>query len=494
MTPIAVLPEVRVEIDSQALPKEQVSAISEIAVREELSAPTMCEITFTLQCEVPRATPGMPLSLWIGDRPDTLFTGEITAVEHCEGAERELCIRAYDSLWRLRKQQPLRVHTEVTIADLAREVAGPLGCTVETEAVSWPVWRRLIQYRQTDFDLLADLSLRCGAYFHLRAGVLRIMTLAGMGERRSLHLGRDLLRTSVEANVHHSCDAMRAYGWAPSNMSWQDSQVASAAIAAGVSADPAVEFALSAAVAEDMNHLTALAAAEMDRRSASVRVLKATAEGDPDICPGARIEIEEFPETLAGKYVVTWARHRLSRQGGFTTEFGTEPPARRNAPDSMFATPAVVTRIDDPEKLGRVCVSLPAIGGLETGWLCILAAGAGTAKGFMAVPDTGDQILALVSAANPAEGVVLGSLYGGQGMPDTGIEGEAVKRYTLRTPASQRMVLDDSRGQVRVENSSGCYLEMLPSGATLRAAGDMTIGAPGKRIVIEAAQIVFRRC
>ena len=493
MTPVAVMPDVRLEIGAEALHGEMASAISGITVREELSSPALCEVTFTLQDNLPRVQPGSPLSLWIGERPDALFAGEVTAVAHSEGAERELRVRAYDPLCRLRRQQPLRVHTEVTIADLARELMGPLGCAVEVEQQSWPLWRRLIQFRQTDFDLLADLALRCGAYFHLRGRVLRIMSLAGIGDRRSLRLGRELLRVAVDTNIHESCGTVRAFGWAPSKMAWQDSSAAAPPTAAGAFAEAAMERTLSGVMTDDLDHVAALATADAERRAASGRVLRALAEGDPELAPGSRIELEDVAETLTGMYVVTWVRHRLDRQGGFTTEFGTEPPGRRVAPDSLFATPAVVTRIDDPDGLGRVCVSLPAVGGLETDWLCSLAAGAGASKGLMAIPDAGDHVLALVSAANPASGVLLGSFYGGHGMPDTGIEGGAVKRFTLLTPGSQRMVLDDSRGQLRMENQAGCYLEFLPSGATFSAAGDMAISAPGKRIVIEAAEIEFRR-
>lgn len=485
MTPVAVLPEIRLEIAGAPLTRAHAAAIAAITVREELSSPTMCEVTFSLQAEAPAVTTGVQLELWAAGRPAPLFSGEITAIEHCEGGQREMHVRAYDSLCRLRRRQAMRVHTEVTVADIAREMLAGSGCTVEVGENSWPLWRRIIQYAQTDFDFLATLALRCGAYFHLRGIALHLLTLAGMGEARTLRLGRELLRASVEDNIRDACSAVHAQAWAPANVSWYD------ASAGGEGSE--LERFLPALLSDGPDHLSAFAAAEAARCTASRRVLRALAEGDPDLHPGSKVDLDDVAPSLAGSYVVTWVHHRLDRQGGFTTEFGTDPPRRRVPPDNLFATPAVVTRIDDPDGLGRVCASLPAIGNLETDWLCVLAAGAGAGKGFMATPDTGDQVLALVSAANPATGLVLGSLYGGQGMPDTGIESGAVKRFTMLTPGSQKLVLDDARGQVRVQNQAGSFFEMLPSGATLSAAGDMAIRAPGKRIVIEAAEIEFRR-
>jgi phage baseplate assembly protein gpV len=125
--------------------------------------------------------------------------------------------------------------------------------------------------------------------------------------------------------------------------------------------------------------------------------------------------------------------------------------------------------------------------------MCVLSAGAGAGKGFIAMPDAGDQVMVLCSADNPAAGFVLGSLYGSGGNPDSGIEEGVVSRYTLLTPGGQRLTLDDSRKSARIENSAGSFVELLPHQVTMHAATDLIIEAPGHRILIQGQLIDFKR-
>src|SRR5262245_37175934 len=129
---------------------------------------------------------------------------------------------------------------------------------------------------------------------------------------------------------------------------------------------------------------------------------------------------------------------------------------------------------------GRVRVSLPAYGNLETDWLGVLAAGGGAGKGLMTLPDFGDQVLVLFAQEDAALGVVLGGLYGAAGPPDSGVEDGAVRRYTLLTPGGQRLRLDDSRQIIRIENSDGSYVELAPDRVRLHAQQDLEIEAPGR--------------
>ncbi len=158
-----------------------------------------------------------------------------------------------------------------------------------------------------------------------------------------------------------------------------------------------------------------------------------------------------------------------------------------------MATPGVVTQIDDPEGLGRVRVALSAYERVETDWINVVSVGAGAGKGLMIQPDVNDGVLVLLAHEDPAQAVVVGGLYGASGTPDTGIEGGAVKRYTLLTPGNQRVTLDDSGQVIRLENSDGSAIELSPQRVTIHAARDLQIEAPGKAIVIRGNTIDFQQ-
>ncbi|MCI0538967.1 MAG: phage baseplate assembly protein V, partial [Verrucomicrobiales bacterium] len=106
-------------------------------------------------------------------------------------------------------------------------------------------------------------------------------------------------------------------------------------------------------------------------------------------------------------------------------------------------------------------------------------------------PDVGDQVLVLCAQEDPAQGLVLGGLYGMRGPPDSGVEGQAVKRFTWVTPGGQRVQLDDQKKSVRFENSAGSYVELTPDHFAVHAATDLRIEAPGRTVAIRGKAINF---
>lgn len=93
--------------------------------------------------------------------------------------------------------------------------------------------------------------------------------------------------------------------------------------------------------------------------------------------------------------MLTEVTHLITGRTGFISEISTLPPAISRQPASAVAAWGTVTRVDDPERLGRVRVALPSIGEVETEWMGVVAAGAGSGKGFAVLPDIGDQVLVL---------------------------------------------------------------------------------------------------
>jgi uncharacterized protein involved in type VI secretion and phage assembly len=121
-----------------------------------------------------------------------------------------------------------------------------------------------------------------------------------------------------------------------------------------------------------------------------------------------------------------------------------------------------------------------------------MSVGAGAGKGLMALPDVGDQVLVLAIDGDPGRGVVIGGLYGAGGWPDSGIESDAVRRFTLKTPGGQRVLLNDHGELIRMENQHGSFIEFGPERVTVHAEGTgLTIEAPGQPLVIRAKSVDF---
>jgi phage baseplate assembly protein V len=183
----------------------------------------------------------------------------------------------------------------------------------------------------------------------------------------------------------------------------------------------------------------------------------------------------------------------VNRQSGFISEVSTSPPVFEKHPSGVNAAWATITSVDDPEKLGRVRASLPALGKVETDWMVVMAPGAGAGKGFVFLPDVGDQVLVLFVGGEVSQGIVLGGLYGTNGPGDYGVEGTSIRRFTLGTPGGQKIKLDDTGESIRLENKGGSFLEFSPNKATLHSVVDLEIEAPGCGVVIKGKTIDFRQ-
>jgi phage baseplate assembly protein V len=498
MNSISTLPEMIVELDGASAEAAQMRALEEVRVQQRLSLPSLCELTFADPSGSFEAiAPGLSLRVAVDRERLTLFAGEVTAVEHEYGPSgvRRLRVRAYDLLHKLRKRQPVRPHVEVTLADLAREMVLDLGLSVSASETG-PVWQRLIQHSQSDFDFLVGVAERCGLYFTLRDDVLHLLTLGGTGQAVPLTLGESLMEARVEINSGASCRKVSAIGWDPSRVEPHNGDAKTGRVGrevASLRVSSAGELMLVNEVLRDDRQAEAIAQAELDVRAAQEVTLWGVAEGDVRLRPGAIVKVEGELAPLGGSHVLTSVTHTIDVDRGFVSEISTTPPLPRLRASSAVAALGLVTRVDDPEDLGRVQVSLPAFGNVESDWIGVLAAGAGAGKGFIALPAPGDQVLVLLPRGDPAQGVVLGGLYGNRKPPDWGIDGGTVKRYTLLTPGGQRVRLDDAGESVRLDNSDGSYVELSPERVVLHARADLKIEAPGRSILIRGQAIDFER-
>jgi uncharacterized protein involved in type VI secretion and phage assembly len=499
------LPQVTLEANGRSLADDELRALSAVRVQQRLSLPALCELTFADPpgplSVVDDLAPGAPLRVNVRGQDVALFTGEVTAIERRYGPahEREVRVRGYDRLHRLRKRQTIRTHVQVTVQDLFRDLAAELGLTVQSDDAG-PVWQLVIQHRQSDFEFLSELADRCGLYFTVRNSTLHLLTLAGLGDPAPLALGESLLEARIETNGETSCRSIDAAGWNPLRVESHTQRASHARSGREVLAEiepgqvgGADERNLVAEALQDDRHAEALAQSELDWRTAREVTWWGVAEGDSRLRPGTPIDVSGVDDSLTGIYVLTSVTHTIDERQGYLTELSTVPPAPRPRTRSAVTTLGVVTRVDDPDRLGRVRVTLPTYGEVETEWMQVLSPAAGADRGLMMVPDVGDRVLVLFTHDDPGQGLVLGGLYGLKGMPDSGVEGNAVKRYTLLTPNGQRIQLDDGRNLVRVEDHQGSYIEMSPDKVRLHAERDLEIEAPGKAIKIRGQKIDFDR-
>ncbi|GIJ76905.1 Uncharacterized conserved protein, implicated in type VI secretion and phage assembly [Micromonospora phaseoli] len=491
-------------LDAAPLPDTLRGRVSSLRVAARLNRPTQCEVALSADPGTAALTGpvrvGASLDVHLDGHPEALFTGEVTAVEveYAADGAATVRVRGYDALHRLRKRQRLRVFESVTAADLARELCADLGLHVDAQ-VDGPQLDRLPHHRPSDLDLLLEVTGRAGLYLSVDGAVLRLVTLDGHGEPIPLELGRDVHGLRLSVNADTAVEESAALGWHPQRAEpiAQSADTPRCGRDTAVQPSPADVGADGPRTALDQpgrsdDEIAALAQARLDARAAALVTAEGTAEGDPALRPGRRIRLTGVAEAVAGTYVLTEVVHTVDANGHLS-RFSTVPPP---VPPAGLPTPAVVTLgtvtdVTDPDGLGRVRVHLPAYGGADAGWLAVLCPGAGRGKGLVALPDPQDSVLVALPGGEPASGVVLGSLFGTVEPYDTGVDDGRARRWSLRTAGGQQVVVDDVARSLRLSTDAGSWLELTPQLATLHAATDMVLSAPGRAMVIRARSVDF---
>lgn len=498
MKSMSALPQVRLTFDGTPLDAALAAAVAGVRVQQRLSLPAMCEVTLSQRARPLERLPeaGARLSLRVDDDA-LLFEGEVTAVEYaCQPATgRTVRIRAYDDLHKLRARQPVKAHTEFTPASLARELVSDAGLTVQVDADGQTI-ARSIQYRQHDLAYLTDVCTRAGLELVVEGGVLHLLRLDDSLEASDvieLELDDTLLEARIEWNALPLCKSVAAHGWDPRESALhggsRDAEDIDDALAESLS-DALLRMLPDELLLGDA-HAEEVAAAELARANHGTLAVWGIAAGDVRLRPGATVSIRGVAPD-AKTTVLTSVDHTLARTTGFRSELSNELPERRPRERGAIAAPGIVARVDDPERMGRVKLTLPTYDDVETEWLPVVTAGGGSAKGLIAVPDVDDLVLGLFPRGELAHGVVLGGLYR-EAHPDSGIEDARVKRFSFLTSGGQKLQFDDARGSVRVENKEGSYVELTPDRMLLHAATDLDIAAPGRAVTIRGNTIDFQK-
>lgn len=114
--------------------------------------------------------------------------------------------------------------------------------------------------------------------------------------------------------------------------------------------------------------------------------------------------------------------------------------------------PAVVTNINDPEKLGRVKVKLLNldIPDYETDFIRVCTPMSGAEWGMLFFPNVGDEVLVSFAGGDITRGYVIGSLWNKNFKPPVEITEDNTVR-TVQTKYGHKLVFDDTDGKEHID-------------------------------------------
>lgn len=493
MTALAGLPELIVTLAGRRLLAADSAAIITIRVRTALTQPAQCQLAWaadgTLGFE---PSVGDSLKVELGRHRTPLFVGEVTVVEYSYAADtgRQLRVRGYDALHRLRKRQSSRLHADTDLAGLAAVLATGTGLGVDAPAAVR--LGDIYQCGRSDLDLLLEQSARAGRYPVVRDGTLRLVDLGGDEEPVELTYGAGVHSAEIEVSGEPAFRSAEVSWWEPDGASSGERTASTARSGAAVSADPAPDRVGGGGAlvrCDDLGPAEDLAQAELDSRRAAEVTATIVTEGDPQLQAGGRVRLRGVRGSIEGTYPITEATHEISA-AGYETTLSSRPPAGPPPRPADQVTLGVVTDVADPQDRGRVRVRLPAYAGLTSPWSPVLLPAAGRDKGVVALPDDNDTVLVLLPGGDPAYAVVLGGLYGGLNPPMAGSPKRG-QTMLLRTADGQQVSLDGPNHTITLTDGHGSQVSLSPDLLKITAATDLLIEAPGKALRLRAKTVDF---
>jgi uncharacterized protein involved in type VI secretion and phage assembly len=217
--------------------------------------------------------------------------------------------------------------------------------------------------------------------------------------------------------------------------------------------------------AEEVGDVTALANALAARYSDSFVEAEGVSFGNPNLMPGAIVQVEDADAAFNGKYRITSAKHVFNTTHRYTVTMrfsGLEDRSllgllngsavSTRMPKIEGVVTALVTDNKDPDDKFRVKVKFPWLDDqVDSDWLRIMQIGAGKSYGNVVVPEVDDEVLVAFEQGDFRRGYILGGVYNelDQPLPALGdgiIASNKVARRGFASRLGHTLVFDDDDG------------------------------------------------
>ena len=206
--------------------------------------------------------------------------------------------------------------------------------------------------------------------------------------------------------------------------------------------------------------------------------------------------VGNLSEESLGNFIIIEITHEVSQGSYYKNRFKAIPATIKAMPSPKVRMPLAETQMAtvlsnaDPEGKGRVRVRMNwQTDGMQTGWVRVMTPDGGSSsdvksnRGFVFIPEVGDQVLLGFRHGDPARPYVMGSLFNGT-TGGGGGQGNNCKSLTTRSGSSLK--LDDSAGSVTLHDKGGVSMNFDGAGnQSLNAASKATtsVGKGGSSVL-----------
>jgi uncharacterized protein involved in type VI secretion and phage assembly len=493
--------------------------VVELRVETTAALPDVCTIRFTEASPdgtgelkiIDHATfkLGAPLSIQlakaIGGQLAPVFDGEVTTVEAELGASLagepvlELTVIGHDRSHRMHRRTTTRTFRQTTVTDVARKMAGEHGLKVGTLAtVGGGAAEVRHQVGESDWAFLSRLVGNHGGELDIAGGALHIVDPAKIASPvADLIFGENLERFRPRVSSVGQVASVTVHGWDPSKKKElvQTAKPKAATSVQNSTVDGDVSGSVvhipTAAVSTDAE-VTAQAKAAANRMGHERVQATAIAAGDPKLLAGAYVDVKGVGTRFGGTHRIVSAVHAYGARGystRLTLGAGGRPlaeavgGARQQHGFAEHLAIGLVTDNKDPEKLGRVKIKYPTLGGeVESGWARVVWGAAGKERGVVALPEVNDEVVVGFEHGDVRRPFILGALFNGVDTPGADLV-KADSSLAARFPrdldvATKKKTLLTAGEDITVKSEKGAF--------ALTASTDTKLTSQKGTITIEA--------
>jgi len=220
--------------------------------------------------------------------------------------------------------------------------------------------------------------------------------------------------------------------------------------------------------------------------------------GTPTLRAGTPFSVSVVGADFEGQYLATTTRHIFDHKG-YRTEFsvtgrqgstllgadgGTGQGGSGDHVSGVMV--ALVTGVDDPQKLGRVKIKLPTLADeYESDWVRVVQQGAGDKTGLVFLPQVGDEVLVVFEHGDIRRPYVLGGLWSAPHKPPLGkdlFDNGHIRRQGIVSRRNHRLVFldaDQDSGVAIITGDDKLRIALKSTGTEIHifADGKITIEA-----------------
>ena len=423
-----------------------------------------------------------------------IFVGVVTNVQlHREGSDFGcIIVSGYSATYRMETAHSCFSWNDRTIGDVVKKLCEQAKVQLELNPVFKETKDFICQYEESDFDFIRRLAHQYQEWMYFDGTKLIFGKPRKLADPirleygttlSSLDIGLQTLARSEQVFSYHSGADREMQRMTP-DLAYGHDKLAGEAFRAslGMFSKPARQHALPRISNETelVNYMRRKQAAE----TAETHYITAESQV-PTLRVGSVVSlyssflkrVGNLSEESLGNFIIIEITHEVSQGSYYKNRFKAIPATIKALPSPKVRMPLAETQMAtvlsnaDPEGKGRVRVRMNwQTDGMQTSWVRVMTPDGGSSsdvksnRGFVFIPEVGDQVLLGFRHGDPARPYVMGSLFNGT-TGNGGGSNNSIK--SLKTRSGISVILNDDNKSLAIKDAGGSSIHLDGNGNIL---------------------------